>query len=305
MNASAAYAVDGHLVVIDDATGDGYLVDLAVGNDMQEAAVGEGAEVHLSPDGHYVLLTRGQSAQAEEVLWLVDLHRGLARKQSIRLVASETFATTPLPRIAWSPDGGQFAVLGANSFGGPDIVARYSLDEIDEHLNLGGGAVLSVSGPTQIVWGQPGLLGQFDELEGDWAWFDEQGVSDLKVEDPRDFVPLGSTSRLPADRILLSPHSKAYVEWSDAGFIQGTQGDRSFFLDTGQRWFTGSWVGAGPIVVLQSRDFQETERREVSFFETDGTGGSVAGLFPISTLPPGTVAASFAADVLETGLVDD
>jgi hypothetical protein len=302
ITASAAYAVDGHLVVIDAATGDGYLVDLAVGNDMEQAPVGGGAEVHLSPDGQYVLLTRGQgaeSAQAEDVLWLVDLHRGLARKQDYGVVASEELGSTPPSRIAWAPDGQQFAVLAANSFGAPDMVQRFELDEMDEHLNLGGGPIVAVASPTQIVWGHMGLLGQFDELDGDWAWFDAQGgVSDLKEADPRELEPLQMTSRMAADRILLSPHSKAYVEWSDIGLIEAFQGDTALTLQVGQRWFTGSWVDDGPIVVLQDRALEANERREVSFFVTDGTGGSVAGLFPISTLPPGTVAASFAADLV-------
>ena len=167
MNASAAFAVDGQLVVIDATTGDGYLIDLSVGNDMPgPALLGEGAEIHLSPDGQYVLLTRGagaESADEEDVLWLVDLHRGLARKQAYRVVASEELGSAPPSRIAWAPDGEQFALLAASSSRAPEMVQLFDLDDMDEHLDLGGGAIVAVSSPTQIAWGHSGLLGQFDD----------------------------------------------------------------------------------------------------------------------------------------------
>ena len=85
---------------------------------------------------------------------------------------------------------------------------------------------------------------------------------------------------MPADRILLSPHSNAHVEWSDFGLIEAFQGDMALTLDVSQHWFTGSWVDDGPIVVLQDRAYEANERREVSFFVTDGTERSSDRLVP-------------------------
>jgi hypothetical protein len=87
------------------------------------------------------------------------------------------------------------------------------------------------------------------------------------------------------------------MEWSN-GLYEITRREYTWTSMTAPQWLTGVWAERGPVVVTYTHDYVPSERLEVVYLESDGTNGSVAGPHPISTLPPGTVAASFAAGLV-------
>ncbi len=90
--ASAAYVVDGKVVVVDAATGEGALVDFGPGIRTVGPIPGIGADASLalSPNGRFLMVSSGATSLSpgREWLWLVDVATGQVGSQgSLALVA--------------------------------------------------------------------------------------------------------------------------------------------------------------------------------------------------------------------------
>jgi hypothetical protein len=306
--ATAAYAASGQLVVTDAATGAGYRVDLTNGQNVDRPVlINEGAGMALSPDGRYLLVSAGNGGRDQgqsERLWFVDLAQALAGVQEIELAAPEPGLGAKPSRLAWSPDGQTFACICA----APDEPAQLHLANMD---SLPADLVVATEPqglqPDQIAWGLEGLVANYVRPTPHWSWVthaepdpDASSAGDSDGEagsPPSPPDPFESSRLLPADIVLLSPYSRAFMEWSNVLYKITTR-DHTWTSMTSPNWFAGDWTERGPVVVTYTHDYAPSERLEVEYLESDGTNGSVAGAHPISTLPPGTVAVSFAADLL-------
>jgi WD40 repeat protein len=89
------------------------------------------SQLALSPDGHTLAYTEGNSPTVAVVLWDI---------QSNQLIGTLASTTQEAGSIAFSPDGSKIAVQGCDNFGNPPQSPRYShgyLDTWDVHtLNL-------------------------------------------------------------------------------------------------------------------------------------------------------------------------
>lgn len=187
--ASAAYVVDGQVVVLDAATGDGVKVPLSCRAGYLCGVVpgiGSDASLALSPNGRFLLVSSGRidlEPGGVEWVWLVDVATGVATPQSFKLAPASVGSTVLQTRMAWSPSGQMFACVCSGP--GRAQLLTANMSEVDADLVV---SSLSGSGiaPRQISWGTDGLAAQFDELDGDWRMVPPSGAgaSDLDTLAP-------------------------------------------------------------------------------------------------------------------------
>lgn len=301
--ASAAYVVDGKVVVVDAATGDGALVDLDttppgyVGTPI--LGIGPGASLALSPDGRFLLASSGKTdlePGGREWVWLVDVATGVATPQSFELAPASEASAVLLNRMAWSPTGQMFACICS----GPGRAQLWTanMSEVDADL-----VVNSLSGtdvaPTQISWGTDGLVAQLTDLDPEWRLVPVGGFSRAN---PGTWPPLESVSMLGPGAVRFSAVAMGHSD--EGGFLaklalgKGGSGALWVVPEDGQYRTVESvpsrpWLGAlGDSYFVVLTDWKgDPYNEEVD--RIDGEGETV-----LTTLPPGATTISFASELV-------
>ncbi|MEO8108261.1 MAG: hypothetical protein ABI720_13205, partial [Actinomycetes bacterium] len=227
--ASAAYVVDGQVVVLDAATGDGATVRLSCRAGYVCGVVpgiGSDASVAMSPNGQFLLVSSGKTdlePGGREWVWLVDVATGVATPQTFKLApSSEANAEVLQTRMAWSPTGQRFACICS----GPGRAQLWTADMAGVDADL---VVSSVSGtdvsPTQISWGTGGLVARLPELGGDWR---RVPLGDASMADPKEWPTISSV--LAPESIDLMVTAVVMGQSPQGGFLGEMKGGRAYWI---------------------------------------------------------------------------
>ena len=280
-SASAVYFAQGALVVVDAESGSAYVIDALAAGLMTRTWA---EALSLSPDGRR-LVVAVNAGEGSAPLWFIDLANPRFVELPVQL-ATGPAAPVPSAGLAWSSDSSTlFCVCSSPG----EVTQLHSVGV--SNATSAGDVVVDRMGvqPTQLSSSAQGLLGLFGGNH--WQWIPEVGGT-LDGADPAD-APSGEF-----DMVLLGPDPGEYLSW-DTGGVYGLNmpSGRDVGI-TAPRWLAGVWGPDGPIVVTYSRGDVPGEPLEVSHIEYDGTSGSVAGVFPLSSLPEGTTAAAFSSLVV-------
>lgn len=289
--ASAAYVVDGRLVVIDSTTGDGATVPLSCARGYVCSVVpGIGADTSLalSPNGRFLLVSSGKTdlePGGVEWLWLVDVATGVATPQSFKLAPASVGSAVPQTPMAWSPAGQSFACICSGPGRAQLLTANVSEVEADLVVNSLSGPGIA---PKQISWGSDGLAAQLPELDGDWR-----------------LVPPGDASRAnpekwPTISSVLNPRATELV--NAVVMAQSRQGGFLGLIKGGDYWLvtdriqTVESVSVNPVLGALGNSyftvFTDWKGDPISL-EVQRLNGD--GETTLTTLPHGATTVSFAS----------
>ena len=282
--ASAAYVVDGQLVVVSGADGHAAqaVYDLSPGYGLPY-------DVALSPDGRSALVVHETSPVTRTPLGPQIAPMVLLDLASEDLVSSGLSpayqgsgdAWLQPKLLAWAPDSSAFACVCIDGVGSPEVwrVTRAGLT----------GSAKWPGQPTALSWGAAGLLAQVDAVQGEWqplpgespdqggpALVDRALTVALSLDAPRDYLTAGAdgyrvvsgTSVVARDSLGGAP--LAFVQAATGGYLLVTRP-------------AGSPPGEPP----------PPAPLDVRFVAADGTVAAV------TRLPTGTTSASFAATLVE------
>jgi len=302
--ASAAYIVNGEVVVIDAATGDGALVGFAsMGRTFVGPLTGvtERASLALSPDGKVLALTPGLARPKDgDALLLVDVETGEVTPQNSFLPLGSP-PGGPAGQLAWAPDGQSLACICVAYRWMPRpglyVIDTAGLGEGD--FGLDGAERYDVL-PRQISWGTDGLVGQFARLDDEWRRFPP-------LYDATDFANPGTWPRLPLQAPGLVGFSAVAMGHSDeGGFLaklalgKGGSGDELWVVPEAGEYRTvesvpsGPWLGAlGDSYFVVLTDWKgDPYNDEVDRVDAEGET-------TLTTLPAGATTISFATDLVD------
>lgn len=241
--ASAAYVVEGEVVVIDAETGTGALVDFGTPEESVYGVlpgIGPDASAVLSPNGRFLMVSSGDpnwdSGSSDEWMWMVDVATGtVALQTSFQLAPTGNGSPALLNRMAWSPNGASFACVCSFSGGRPRLYLMQT-SELDAGDLLFNSAESDGIRPRQISWGVGGLVAQLAE-DGAWGRIQPGGALAestgpatslaMSAVDANGFLGIqeGGTYRLgdigqkPADPLVLPAGPVLSVQAYGAGFV--------------------------------------------------------------------------------------
>jgi hypothetical protein len=299
--ASTAYVVDGEVVVIDAASGEGSVVNIrAAANTVYGVVpdIGADASLALSPDGRFLMVSSGdphwEVGDNREWLWMVDVSTGqVALQTSIELASANGDGFSTISRMAWAPDGGEFACVCKWSSGPEQLYVMPTSPLKKGDLTFNNAESRPVR-PRQISWGTDGLAAQFDELKADWRLVP---LDDQPMPKPERMPPVESISRiLPG--VLAFP-SVAMGHSEVGGFLARIRGGDFWIVTTvGERTVEGN-MGDRPILgalgesyFIVFTDWKGEPLGEVTRVDFEGEA-------TLTTLPPGTATISFASELVD------
>lgn len=308
--ASAAYIVDGEVVLVNAVTGEAVRAFASAGDIPPSLAGGSQGglaspreadprwtTVALSPDGSQVLLTVPSTPSADGLLYrfvfLLDVSAGEAdRLVGVTVPISRDGQGTPTRGVAWSPDGASFACVC-----GDWSDSRLRIFEVSDS-----GAVQSVFAqplasldPTAVTWGSAGLAVHVRQREN-WLLTLDGGF----VEVPRSrgnelALGLDSDRYLIADSTHLHPvEGVPQVPGADLPIVQRAEYRvRTFDSESVEtRQFAGSVGGTTALVGGFTVTIDINGSLHVLSIDETGDG------FPLTRLPSRTSTISFAADLV-------
>lgn len=305
--ASAAYIVDGEVVVIDAATGEGATVDFST---MGLTFVGvitrvaDDASLALSPDGRFLAVVPGGVRQVKggyDIILMVDLQEGEISPQSAFYVGGGRDESPASSLLAWAPDGQSLAcVCVAPRWSERTqlyVIRTSDLYSVDPALD---GAEPYDITPSQISWGTDGLVAQLTDLDPEWRLVP---VGGFFRANPGTWPPLESVSSLAPGALRFSAVAMGHSD--EGGFLGklslGKGGDGPLWVVTedGDDRTVESvpsrpWLGAlGDSYFVVLTDWKgDPYNGEVD--RVDAEGETV-----LTTLPPGATTVSFAADLVD------
>ena len=295
--ASAAYVVDGEVVVIDAATGEGAKVYLSCREGYVcgvVPAIGRDASVALSPDGRFLLVSSGKSELVpggREWVWLVDVATGVATPQSFKLAPASEASAVLQTRMAWSPTGQMFACICS----GPGRARLWTanISEVDADL-----VVNSLSGtdvaPTQISWGTDGLVARLPELGGGWRLVP---LGDESMADPKECPTISSA--LAPESIDQFVTAVVMGQSPQGGFLGVIKGFRYFWLVNDVDYKELNEVGVRPVLgSLGDSYFAVFTDWKGDPVDDEVTRIDASGETTLTTLPPGSTAVSVASELV-------
>ncbi len=212
--ASAAYVVDGEVVLINAATAEAVTAFASTG-DLPPGPGGSSVDpspssrtvdwdsVALSPDGRQLLMTippPGFHDPRGQLLYLLDISARTTRLlQGVSVSEGEGMAgSAPAQLLVWSPSSDEFAcVCGSMLFGTPQL-QTYRLSDIDaegriDHVSREFGENLV---PAQISWGAAGIAVQLERPDGPWSFVAAGGLSQEANIASADLLALSLTSEV-------------------------------------------------------------------------------------------------------------
>jgi len=302
--ASAAYVVDGEVVVIDAATGGGAVIDTLLdpaGYPLtgSSPSLGVEGEIALSPNGRYLWVSTGPISDGDgagqEWMWLIDVATAdVGLQESLELASAAQNSTARPSRMTWSPDGSTFACIC--TFLGRSRPELFMVDmtAVSDDLVIDKGKGTGVT-PTQISWGTDGLVARLPELGGDWRLVPP---GDGSTADPKEWPTISSV----LDPGVIDDLVTAVVmgQSRQGGFLGVMKGGREFWIANDVRDWMVPTVSVRPMLgALGSSYFT---------VDTDWKGDPVNyevvridsnGETPFTTLPPGATTDSFASDLID------
>ena len=299
--ASAAYIVDGEVVVIDAATGEGALVDFAsMGLTFVGPLTGvtERASLALSPDGKFLALTPGLARPRDgDALLLVDVVTGKVAPQNNFLPLGSA-PGGQAGHLAWAPDGQSLACICVAYRWMPRpglyVIDTAGLGEGD--FGLDGAERYDVL-PRQISWGTDGLVAQLNGLKADWRLVPEGGSLD---PDPQDWPPVESVSMLYPGALGFTAVVMGQSE--GGGFLARVEGGDFWvvtpFADTDTT--VESNLGVQPVLgALQESYFIVFTDWKGDPLTSEVARVDLEGETTLTTLPAGAKVVSFASELVD------
>jgi hypothetical protein len=303
--ASAAYVVDGEVVVIDAASGDGAVVDfesMPLNFVGPMTGVTDRSVAALSPDGSALVVSTGKGER--EVLLLVDVATGEVVPTN-RFFLRQDKRGGQWSSVAWSPDSERFAcICSLSEFPAslPVSVLTVDVTRVDGDLMFLGPSTPRLFA-SQISWGTDGLAAQFDENGVGWRLvpIDGQPEDPGRLPDPESLPPVESVSELYAGVLGELGVTALTMGHSDLGgflarmrsgelWLEGSSGERTVVGNLGVRPTLGA-LGDSYFVVFT--DWKGDP------LDSTVTRIDTAGETTLTTLPEGARTVSFAS-----GLVD-
>jgi len=304
--ASAAYVVDGEVVVIDAATGDGAVVDFEsmplnfVGS---MTGVTDRSVLALSPDGRALVVSTGNVRR--EVLLIVDVGTGRIVPEN-RFFLSQQRQGAQWSRVAWSPDSEHFAcICRLSTFPAsiriPGSLLTMDVTRVEDDLQFLGpwGPRLF---PRQISWGTDGLAAQFVENNVGWRVvpLDGQPEDSWRLPDPEKLSPVESVTTLAPGVLQFS--DLVMGRSPQGGFLGVLKGSREYWIVNDVQDWTVPSVSVRPLLgALGSSYFTvftdwkgDPVDDEVTRIDSNGETTTT-----LTTLPPGAAKVSFASDLVD------
>jgi hypothetical protein len=298
--ASAAYVVDGEVVVIDAASGDGAVVDfesMPLNFVGPMTGVTDRSVASLSPDGSALVVSTGRGER--EVLLLVDVATGEVAPTN-RFFLRQDKQGGQWSSVAWSPDSERFACIcswSESSASLPVSLLTVDVTRLDGDLMF-----LGPSAPrlfaSQISWGTEGLAAQFDELTADWRLvpIDGQPSDPGRLPDPEKLPTLVSVSTsapvVPFLAVAMGHSDVGGFLARDRGgdlWVHSASGERTVVGDLGDRPILGA-LGESYFVV--ATDWKGDP------LDSTVTRVDVEGDTTLTTLPEGARTVSFASGLI-------
>ena len=308
-SASAAYVVDGVVVLVNAVTAAGVRAfataadvpaSLAGGDasafSSPRQAGGDWSTVTLSPDGTRALLTIAPAPTIEgvshRVVYLLDIRSGVADRLPGITVPVDGSAGKQLARtVAWAPGSQSFACICHDDRG-----TRITTIEIADSPSVASSVLQTFnrSEPTEIVWGSVGVVAQL-------------GSRDRWYSIPVDGGPASALAG--AGQLAVAPESEEYLVASPQDYRAWTTPDefpeadkpvvqqaeyrvRELGSDSVEtRQFAGSVVGVGSLARGFTVTIDIAGSQHVLIVNADGDG------YPLTRLPKGTSSVSFAANL--------
>ena len=302
-SASTAYLVDGEVVVIDAATGEGALVAFRPSPDSPRVGVtpgiGPDASLALSADGRFLMVSSGdpnsEVGSSREWMWMVDVATGtVALQTGIQLAPAGDESPVLLNRMAWSPNGTTFACVCAFSSGRPQLhlMRTSELEAGDLTVNSAESAGVV---PTQISWGTDGLVARLPELGGDWRLVPP---GDGSMADPKEWPTISSA--LAPESIDQFVTAVVMGQSRQGGFLGVIKGFRYYWLVNDVDYKELSEVGVRPVLGSLGDSYFAV----FTDWKGDPVDGAVTridanGETTLTTLPPGSTTVSFASDLVD------
>ncbi len=302
--ASAAYVVDGEVVVIDAATGGGAVIDTLLdpaGYPLtgSSPSLGVEGEIALSPNGRYLWVSTGPISDGDgagqEWMWLIDVATAdVGLQESLELASAAKNSTARPSRMTWSPDGSTFACIC--TFLGRSRPELFMVDmtAVSDDLVIDKGRGTGVT-PTQISWGTDGLVARLPELGGDWRLVPPGNGS---MADPKEWPTISSV----LDPGAIDQFVTAVVmgQSRQGGFLGVMKVYRTYWIVNDVREWTVPSVSVRPVLgALGSSYFTvftdwKGDPVDYEVIRIDSNGET-----PFTTLPPGSTTVAFASDLID------